>query len=167
VVGADEGVGIVTHQRAGQRQRLVGLLIGAADEFLARLDPTVLGAVEVDVVVGRVGRTAGQCGRDEPEELVLELVGGGHADEKEVGLVGPADVLQHRQVASGPVPALLDVGLLAHDAGFEHREVGRRRGGEGLGEVLGEVAGEPRLPGPRRPRGESPSHRRVEQAHAR
>ena len=41
-----------------------------------------------------------------------------------------------------PVQALLDVRLLADDAGLEDREVGGRGGRELLGDVLGEVAGE-------------------------
>ena len=54
-------------------------------------------------------------------------------------------------MAGRPVQALLDVGVLADDAGLEDGEVGGRRGRERLGEVLGEVAREAGLAGPRRP----------------
>ena len=79
VVGGDERRRVLAHQLAGQGQRLVGLLVGGADEALAGLDPAVRDAVEVDVVVRRVGVAVGERRRDEAEELVLELVGRRHA----------------------------------------------------------------------------------------
>ena len=48
---------------------------------------------DLDVVVGRVRCAAGQLRRDEAEELVLELVGGRVADQRQVRLVGLQDVL--------------------------------------------------------------------------
>ena len=83
-----------------QRQRGVGALVGAADEVLALLDAAVGRAVDLDVVVGRVGRAVRQRRRDQAEELVLELVGHGIADQREVGLVGVEHVLDDRVVAS-------------------------------------------------------------------
>ena len=58
---------------------------------------------------------------------MLELVGDRIPDEREVGLVGLEHVLDQRVVGRLPVEALLDVGLLAHDACLEHGEVGRGR----------------------------------------
>ncbi len=98
---------------------------------------------------------------------MLELVRRRHAGEQQIGLIGVDDVLDHRHVRRRPVQALLDVGLLAHDARFEHGEVGSGRRRELLRQELGEVTGEPRLARPRRPRRDGAAHRGVEQAHAR
>ena len=98
---------------------------------------------------------------------MLELVRRRHADEQQVRLVRLDDVLEHRHVAGLPVEALLDVRLLADDAGLEDREVGGGRGRELLGEELGEVAGEARLARPRRPARDGAADRRVEEADAR
>ena len=96
---------------------------------------------------------------------MLELVGDGHADQQEVGAIGVGDVLEHRPVAGGPVEALLDVGLLADDAGLENGEV-RGGGGRELGcEELVEL-GVPGLARPGRPAGVRAGDRGVEQAHA-
>jgi hypothetical protein len=147
--------------------RLVRLLIGRADEALSGLDAAVRLAVQVDVVEGRIRVPVRQRPRDEPQELVLELVGRGHPDEHEVRLIGPGDVLEHGVVAGRPVQALLDVGLLAGDAGLEDREVRGRRGREPLRQELGEVAGEAGLTLPRRPTGDRAADGGVEEADAR
>ena len=76
---------------------------------------------------------------------MLELVRRRVADHREVRLVALEDVLDQRVVPGLPVQALLDVRLLADDAGLEDGEVGRRRGRELLRDVLREVAGEARL----------------------
>ena len=55
---------------------------------------------------------------------MLELVGRRVADEREVGFVRGDQVLEQRPVELLPVQALLDVRLLADDAGFEDGEVG-------------------------------------------
>ena len=120
----------------------VRALIGAADERLALLDPAVRGAVERDVVVGGVGRAVRHGRGDQAEELVLDLVGRRIADQREIGLVGLDQVLQQRLVRLLPVQRLLDVGLLADDAGLEDGEVAGGGGRELLRDVLGEVAGD-------------------------
>ena len=51
------------------------------------VDAAVRRAVDLDVVVGRVLGAVGQLLGDEAEELVLELVGLGIADQREVRLV--------------------------------------------------------------------------------
>ena len=93
VVGRHERREVVVAQAPlGQAHRGVGALVGAADERLALLDATVGRAVDLDVVVRRVVVAVRQVPRDEPEELVLELVGDRVADHRQVGLVGPHDV---------------------------------------------------------------------------
>ena len=144
----------------------VGAVVGAADERLALRHAAILHAVEVDVVIGRVGHAARQGRGDQAQELVLELVRGRVPGEQQVRLVCLDHVLEHRQVACGPVLALLDVGLLAGDAGLEDREVGGGGRREPLGEVLGEVGGR-RVGGisrPARPGGDGATHGGVEQA---
>ncbi len=144
----------------------VGALVGVADEPGAGTHAPVAGPVHLDVVVGRVGLAVGQLLRDEPEELVLELIGDRIPGEQEIRLVGLDHVLEHRVMGLGPVQPLLDVGLFADDARFEDGEVGRGRGGELLGEELIEL-GDPGLAreaGPARVRA---GDRRVEQADAR
>ena len=107
--------------------------VSSASSYAARMNAsrwaTRPSGVPFDLhVVERGVRCAtGQCRRDEAEELVLELVDDGDADEREVGLVGVEDVFEDRVVRSGPVQALLHVRLFAHDPRFEHREVGRGR----------------------------------------
>ncbi len=171
VVGADEGGRVLAHQAASEGQRLVGLVVGLADVAPALGHQAVLRAVEVDVVERRVRLAVGQRRADETEELVLELVGRRHADHQQVRVVGVGDVLEHRPVAGRPVQALLDVGVLAHDAGLEDREVGGRRGRELLGEELGEGIGVggvvARLARPGRPAGDRAGDRGVEEAHLR
>ncbi len=167
VVRGHERGRIARDERPGERQDLVGLLVRRPDVGLARGHAAVGDAVEIDIVVRRVGGTVAELRADEAEELVLELVGRRHPDEEEVRLVLGGDVLEHRHVAGGPVQALLDVGVFARDAGLEDREVGGRRGRELLGEVLLEVAGEAGLAGPRRPGRERARDGGVEQAHAR
>ena len=157
VVGGDERGRILAHQLTGACQHLVRLLIGRADESLASGNSSVRNAVEIDVVIRRVGSPARQLGRDEPEELVLELIRRGHAGQEHVRVVGLDDVLEHRLVGGLPVQALLDVGLLGRDTGLEDREVCGRRGRELLREVLGEVAREARLARPRRPARDRPA----------
>ena len=148
VVGGDEGRQVaVAHVLLRQPHRRVGALVRVADERLALLDAAVRRAVDLDVVVGRVRRAVGQL-RHEPEELVLELVGDGVADQGEVGLVRVEHVLDQRVVGRRPVEALLDVGLLADDAGLEHREVAGLRRRELLGNEVLERAGEAGLAGP-------------------
>ena len=166
VVRRDERRRILAHQLAGAGQDLVRLLVGRADEALAGRDAAVGLAVQVDVVVGRVRRAAGQLRRDETEELMLELVGRRHARQQQVRLVRLDDVLEHRQVPGLPVQPLLGVGLLRRDAGLEDREVGGGRRRELLREVLGEVAAEARLAGPARPRRDCATDRRVEEPDA-
>ena len=68
-------VGSLPISDAGERQDLVGLLVGAPDVGLARGDAAVRDAVQVDVVIGGVGRAVRELRADEAEELVLELVG--------------------------------------------------------------------------------------------
>ncbi len=67
---------------------------------LARGDAAVRDAVQVDVVVGRVRRAAGQLRRDEAEELVLELVRCRHAQRG----AGRAGTSRRRTRASGGAP---------------------------------------------------------------
>ena len=67
---------------------------------------------------------------------MLDLVGDGVADERQVGLVLVEHVLDHRVVQLLPVRALLDVGLLADDAGLEDREVAGLRRREALGDEV-------------------------------
>ena len=55
VVGGDEGGRVLAHQRARQRERLVGLLVGRRMKPSRCCDPAVRDAVDLDVVVGRVG----------------------------------------------------------------------------------------------------------------
>ena len=80
----------------------VGALVGPSDEGLPLGDPVVGRAVDLDVVVGRVGGAVGQRRRDEAEELVLELVGDRVADHRQVRLVGVEDVLDQRVVQLSP-----------------------------------------------------------------
>ena len=148
----------------GEPHRLVGALVGVADERLALLDAAVLGAVDVDVVIGRVVGAVGELLRDQPEELVLDLVGDRVADHRQVGLVLVEHVLDQRVVGLLPVLALLDVGLLAHDPGLEHGEVAGLRGREALGDEVLERAGEARLAGPVRPDRDRARDARVEEA---
>ena len=55
VIGGHEGRQVaVAHALLGEPHRLVGALVGLPDEALALLDAAVLGAVDGDVVVGRV-----------------------------------------------------------------------------------------------------------------
>ena len=165
MVGRHEGRQVLVLQAIlRQAHGGVGALVGAADERLALLDAAVGGAVDLDVVVGRVRVAVRQLLRDEPVELVLELVGDRVADHREVRLVGVEDVADQRPVAGLPVQALLDVGLLADDAGLEDREVAGLRGREALGHVVLEAAGEARLAGPVRPARDRARHRGVEQA---
>ena len=126
----------------------------------------VFGAVDLHVVVGRIDGTVGESLGDQPEELVLELVGDRVADQREVGLPDVEHVLDDRVVRPLPVEALLDVGLLADDPGFEHGEVASLRGGERLGhEVLEGPPLESRLAWPFRPGGNGPGDGRVEEAY--
>ena len=103
---------------------------------------------EVDVVVGRVGGAAGQ-----PSARPARGTGAGTRRSSACRrAAGRARTSRRRTRASGsvagrPVEALLDVGLLADDAGLEDGEVGRRGGRELCGQELGEVAGEPGSPG--------------------
>ena len=113
VVGGHEGRRVLADEPAREGQRPVGLGVGLLDEGRALRHPSVGDAVEVDVVVGRVGLPVGQLLGDQAQELVLELVGRRHAHHQQVRPVLLGDVLQHRPVAGGPVEALLDVGLLA------------------------------------------------------
>ena len=132
---------------------------------LALLDATVGRAVDLEVVVGRVGGAVRQLLGDESEELVLDLVGDGVPHERQVGLVLVEHVLDQRVVRRLPVETLLDVGLLADDAGLEDREVAGLRRRELLGDEVLERAGEAGLTLPVRPRGDGTCHRRVEQPH--
>ena len=109
------------------------------------LDAVVALAVEVDVVVRRVVVAVGQLARDEAEELVLDLIGDRIADHREIRPVLVDHVLDQRVVGLLPVLTLLDVGLLAHDAGLEHGEVAGLRGREALGDEVLERAGEAAL----------------------
>ena len=86
----------------GQPHGGVGALVGPLDEGLPLGDPVVGRAVDLDVVVGRVGGAVGQRRRDQAEELVLELVGDGIAHHRQVGLVGVEDVLDQRVVGWSP-----------------------------------------------------------------
>ena len=105
----------------------------------------------------------GQPRRDEPEELVLDLVRDRVADQREVRVVGVEDVLDQRPVGLLPVVALLDVGLLADDPRLQHGEVAGLRGRELLGDVVLERAAEAGLARPVRPRRDRARHRGVEE----
>ena len=155
---------VVAHVLLREAHRLVGARVGLLDEALALADAVVAHAVEVHVVVGRVVVAVGELARDEPEELVLHLVGHGVAHHRQVGLVGVEHVLDERLVERLPVLALLDVGLLAHDPGLEHGEVAGLRGGPALVHPVLERAGEARRARPRRPARVRARHRGVEQA---
>ena len=67
---------------------------------------------------------------------MLDLVGDRVADHRQVRLVLVEHVLDQRVVGLLPVLTLLDVGLLAHDAGLEHGEVAGLRGREALGDEV-------------------------------
>ena len=164
VVGGDERRQVLVLQAVlRQAHRRVGALVRAADERLALLDAAVRRAVGLDVVVRGVLGPVRQPLGDEPEELVLDLVGHRVADHRQVRLVLVEDVLDQRVVAGLPVQALLDVGLLAHDAGLEDGEVAGLRGREALGHEVLEAAGEARLARPRRPGRVRARHRGVEE----
>ena len=168
MVGRHEGRQVtVVHAVLGEPHRRVGALVGAADERLALVHAAVGRAVDLDVVVRRVPGAVRQPPGDQPEELVLELVGDRVADQRDVRLVAVEHVLDQRPVAGLPVQALLDVRLLADDARLEDGEVAGLRGREALGDEVLEGAGEPGLARPRRPRGVRARDRRVEQPHLR
>jgi hypothetical protein len=124
VVRADEGGHVLrlAEHAASQPHGGVGTLVGPPEEALAHLDPPVFLAVHV---VNRVRGSVRDRRRHQAEELVLELVGDRVSDEREVRLVGLDHVLEQRAVRLLPVQALLDVGLLADNPGFEDREVAR------------------------------------------
>ncbi len=106
----------------------------------------------------------GRVGRDQPEELVRELIGDWIASHDQVRLVLIQDIFDQRVMTGFPVKTLLGVGLLADDAGFQDGEIRRGGGGELLGNVLVEVAGESGLR-PANPGGVSARDGSVEKAH--
>ena len=131
----------VRHERIDEGQRVVSALVRPFQERLALLYALVRRSVHLHVVVGGVRGSVRQRLGHKPEELMLELVGRGIADHREVRLVLVEDVLDHRLMACSPVQALLDVRLLADDPGLHDCEVGSGGGGELLREVFREVAG--------------------------
>ena len=124
----------------GEPERRIGALVGAPDVAGPGGDAAVADMVEVGVVERRIGGAVGEGRRDQPEELVLELIRRRVAGEEEIGLPGPDDVAEERLVERLEPEPLLDVGRLRDDPGLGDREVGAGRGRERPGDVLLEVA---------------------------
>ena len=136
-----EPTNVVGSQHASSRAELdclVRLVVRGADVSLADRDPTVGDVVVREVVVVRVRVAVHIRRRDQPHELVLELVSGRTADHQELRRVVERlqDVAEVLEVSVLPLQTLFDVGVLVDDQRLERREVGRRGRREVVRELL-------------------------------